>query len=299
VRLSDIALFRVLFSAQRLRLYVWLSLASQILIVVTGGLVRLTGSGLGCPTWPKCTDDSFTTTPEMGIHGFIEFANRTLTGVLAIIAILTFVAVWKNPERTVRGLLAPAFGLPLGIVAQIVLGGLTVRTKLNPWLVGGHFIISAVMIAAASVLVWRALDRPQLFVPEFVYRLSWPIVLFGAITVVVGVLVTGAGPHSGDANSARNGLDLEVWQHYHSYPAYALLLLVALQLVSLWRTDAGRASLPTKISGLLLVVLVLQAVVGVVQARLGVPPLLVGVHMLGASCLVSLLTFNYLASTAK
>ena len=299
MRLSDIALFRVLFSAQRLRLYVWLSLASQILIVVTGGLVRLTGSGLGCPTWPKCTDDSFTTTPEMGIHGFIEFANRTLTGVLAIIAILTFVAVWKNPERTVRGLLAPAFGLPLGIVAQIVLGGLTVRTKLNPWLVGGHFIISAVMIAAASVLVWRALDRPQLFVPEFVYRLSWPIVLFGAITVVVGVLVTGAGPHSGDANSARNGLDLEVWQHYHSYPAYALLLLVALQLVSLWRTDAGRASLPTKISGLLLVVLVLQAVVGVVQARLGVPPLLVGVHMLGASCLVSLLTFNYLALTAK
>lgn len=299
MRLSDIALFRVLFSAQRLRLYVWLSLASQILIVVTGGLVRLTGSGLGCPTWPKCTDDSFTTTPEMGIHGFIEFANRTLTGVLAIIAIFTFVAVWKNPERTLRGLLAPAFGLPLGIVAQIVLGGLTVRTKLNPWLVGGHFIISAVMIAAASVLVWRALDRPQIFVPEFVYRLSWPIVLFGAITVVVGVLVTGAGPHSGDANSARNGLDLEVWQHYHSYPAYALLILVALQLVSLWRTDGGKVSLPTKISGLLLLVLVIQAVIGVVQARLGVPPLLVGVHMLGASVLVSLLTFNYLASTAK
>ena len=299
MRLSDIALFRVLFSPQRLRLYVWLSLASQILIVVTGGLVRLTGSGLGCPTWPKCTDDSFTTTPEMGIHGFIEFANRTLTGVLAIIAILTFVAVWKNPERTLRGLLAPAFGLPLGIVAQIVLGGLTVRTKLNPWLVGGHFIISAVMIAAASVLVWRAQDRPQIFVPEFVYRLSWPIVLFGAITVVVGVLVTGAGPHSGDANSARNGLDLEIWQHYHSYPAYALLILVALQLVSLWRTDGGKVSIPTKISGLLLLVLVMQAVVGVVQARLGVPPLLVGVHMLGASVLVSLLTFNYLASTAK
>ena len=291
-------LFKGLFSPDRLRLYVWLSLASQILIVVTGGLVRLTGSGLGCPTWPKCTDESFTTTPEMGIHGFIEYANRTLTGLLSVIAILTFVAVLRSPLRRQSSLLAPALGLPLGIVAQIVLGGLTVRTKLNPWLVGGHFIVSGIMISAATLLVWRSYQRVRVVVPESAYRLAWPISLVGAVTVVIGVLVTGAGPHAGDAQSSRNGLDLEVWQHYHSYPAYLLMALVGIQLYVLVRSEQGSWSLSTKITTALFATLALQALVGVVQARLGVPPLLVGIHMLGASALVSLLTFNFLSTRA-
>lgn len=296
-RLSS--LFKGLFSPDRLRLYVWWSLASQILIVVTGGLVRLTGSGLGCPTWPKCTNESFTTTPEMGIHGFIEYANRTLTGLLSVIAILTFIAVMRSPIRRSARLLAPALGLPLGIIAQIVLGGFTVRTNLNPWLVGGHFIVSAIMISAASLLVWRSYPREQAVVPETVFRLSWPVSILGAITVIIGVLVTGAGPHAGDAKSLRNGLDLEVWQHYHSYPAYLLMALVGIQLFVLVRAENGAWTLATKITAGLFASLAFQALVGVVQARLGVPPLLVGIHMLGASALVSLLTFNFLSTRAS
>ncbi|MFM7014388.1 MAG: COX15/CtaA family protein, partial [Actinomycetota bacterium] len=129
-----------LFSPGRLRLYGWLSLASQIVIVVTGGLVRLTGSGLGCPTWPRCTEESFVTVPEMGIHGIIEFGNRLLTFVLIIIALLTFIVVRRTTRSERFGLTWPALALGLGIIAQALLGGVTVLTGLNPWIVGAHFL---------------------------------------------------------------------------------------------------------------------------------------------------------------
>lgn len=292
-----------LFTESRLALYGWLSLVSQILIVVTGGLVRLTGSGLGCPTWPKCTADSITTVPAQGIHGVIEFANRLLTFALLVIAVLTLVAVVRSSVRKALKLSWPAIWLFLGIPAQAVLGGFTVLTKLNPWLVGAHFVLSGIMIAIASVLVWRIKQPATQIIPSMVYNLGWPTTIFGAITVVIGVLVTGAGPHAGDANSARNGLNLEVWFHYHSYPAYIMLTLVILQFGLLMRVErpkfGEKRGLALNISGLLLAVSIVQAVVGVAQARLGVPALLVGIHMLGASVLVSLLTFNFLSTRAK
>ena len=292
-----------LFAALRLPLYGWLSLISQILIVVTGGLVRLTGSGLGCPTWPKCTNESITTVPAQGYHGVIEFANRLLTFALLVIAVLTLIAVVRSSVRKVQKLTWPAVLLFLGIPAQAILGGFTVLTKLNPWLVGAHFVLSGVMIAIASVLVWRIKQPPTQVIPSLVYGLAWPTTVFGAITVIIGVLVTGAGPHAGDANSARNGLNLEVWFHYHSYPAYIMLTLVLMQfglLVRVERPFKGQPrSLALNISGLLLIVTVCQAVIGVAQARLGVPAALVGIHMLGASVLVSLLTFNFLSTRAK
>ena len=123
-----------IISSARIPLYVWASLVSQILIVVTGGIVRLTGSGLGCPTWPKCTEDSLITVPEMGLHGVIEFANRLLTFVLALIALLTFLTVLALGKKLRKGLVIPAFILGLGIPAQAVLGGFTVLTQLNPCL---------------------------------------------------------------------------------------------------------------------------------------------------------------------
>lgn len=282
-------------------LYVWASLVSQILIVVTGGVVRLTGSGLGCPTWPKCTADSLTTVPEMGIHGIIEFANRLLTFVLALIALLTFITVLNLGKKLRRGLVMPALILGLGIPAQAILGGFTVLTQLNPWFVGAHFVLSAIMISLASLLVFRALPPKHVPVSVGIWRTATPIAVVGAISVIVGVLVTGAGPHSGDANSVRNGLDLELWQHLHSYPAYLLLLLVLIQVGLLSRRDKEglERSYQLRVSAWLLVVVIAQAFVGVAQARLGVPAGLVALHMLGASVLCSLLTFQWLAIHGK
>ena len=299
-RKVETRLIRSLFSAARIPFYVWASLVSQILIVVTGGVVRLTGSGLGCPTWPKCTDESLVNTPEMGIHGIIEFANRLLTFVLALVALLTFITIVRLGKRLRKGLFAPALILGLGIPAQAVLGGFTVLFNLNPWFVGAHFVLSAYMISMASVLVWRAIKSEHTPVTPAIWSMVNPIAVSGIITILVGVLVTGAGPHSGDAESPRNGLDLEVWQHFHSYPGYVMLGLIVLQLVLIIRRDGKwLASFQAKVVFGLLVTSIFQAIIGVVQARLGVPPLLVGIHMLGAASLCSLLTFQWLVIRGK
>jgi cytochrome c oxidase assembly protein subunit 15 len=236
----------------------------------------------------------------MGIHGIIEFANRLLTFVLALIAVLTFVTIVRLGKKLRNGLFVPALILGLGIPAQAVLGGFTVLFNLNPWFVGAHFVLSAYMIAMASLLVWRAIETEHTPVSPAIWRLATPIALVGAITVLVGVLVTGAGPHSGDAESPRNGLDLGIWQHFHSYPAYLMLALILVQAWLLLRRDGKPlGSYQAKVVTLLLAVSVLQAIIGVVQARLGVPPLLVGIHMLGASVLCSLLTFQWLVVRGK
>lgn len=289
-----------LFSAARIKLYVWLSLASQILIVVTGGAVRLTASGLGCPTWPKCTDDSLTNVPEQGIHGFIEFANRLLTFVLIIIALLTFIAIWRSGKQNRRGMVWPSLALGLGIFAQAIVGGISVLTNLNPWVVGLHFIVSAVLISIASILVWRYFKPEHQPIPYSVYRLTPLIAISGFIALVVGVIVTGAGPHAGDANAPRNNLDLEVIQHLHSYPGYISIGLTLLATILLLRINKQSAvSRATRVTLGLLATLAVQALIGIIQARTGVPAILVGLHMLGASVIASLITFQWLAVRGK
>jgi cytochrome c oxidase assembly protein subunit 15 len=293
--------FRTILAPARLRAYAWASLASQILIVVTGGLVRLTGSGLGCPTWPKCTDESFVSVPEMGIHGLIEFGNRLLTFVLVIIAGLTFIVIRRTSKSLRYGLTWPAVLLVLGIVAQALLGGVTVLTGLNSWFVGAHFLVSGILISIASVLVWRVYLPKHGPISYKAVLLAWPIFIVGWATVIVGVVVTGAGPHAGDAATPRNGFDLETWQHYHSWPAYFMTALTLVALVLVWRSlaDNHLQNPAVKSLGLLLVVAILQAVLGVIQANAGVPALLAGVHMLGASLIISLLTFQLLALRSK
>jgi cytochrome c oxidase assembly protein subunit 15 len=290
--------------ASTLKFWAWASLVSQILIVVTGGLVRLTGSGLGCPTWPKCTDKDLTTVPAQGIHGLIEFGNRMLTFALLIIAIGTLLAVFRKRATPLPGIRWTAIVLFLGIPAQAVLGGFTVWSKLNPWFVGSHFLLSGIMIVVATNLVWNSYAPAPQVVPNLAFNLAPFIGVVGAIAVIVGVLVTGAGPHAGDAQSVRNGLDLMVWQHYHSYPAYLLLILAAIQWITFLRVDRAESgkrasSLGSKISGALIAMVCVQAVVGVAQARLGVPAPLVELHMLLASVLISLLAFNFLVSRVK
>lgn len=287
-----------LFGPARLRLYGWLSLATQIAIVVTGGAVRLTASGLGCPEWPMCTEDSLISTPEMGLHGVIEFGNRLLTFVLLIVAIMTFVTVVRGRKQR-RGLILPAVGLGIGILVQAVLGGITVWTGLNSYVVGLHFLVSGVLIAIAALLVWRIYRPFGLDIHPVARQLSLPLTISGTLAIIFGVLVTGAGPHAGDAETPRNGLDLEIWQHYHSYPAYVMTGLLVLILALQIRREGFVLSIPVKVFAIGSLVAILQAILGVVQARTGVPELLVGVHMLGAAVTCAVLGFAHLTLRGK
>jgi cytochrome c oxidase assembly protein subunit 15 len=283
-----------LFGNKRIKFYAWASLVSQILIVVTGGAVRLTGSGLGCPTWPECEPGSLTNVPELGIHGVIEFANRLLTFVLLLIALFTFITVLRLKKNERPVFFWTSLVLGLGIVAQAVIGGITVLTGLNSWIVGAHFIVSGALIAVATILVWHARGHQIQLIPKAFRSIVVLTYLVGVLTVVIGVIVTGSGPHAGDADTPRNGLDSDLLVHVHSYPAYALLALVLLQIVYLVR-------LKQKLVGTLVLLATIgaQALVGLVQSWYGLPIALVAIHMLGASVLVSLLTNQLLVYRAE
>ncbi|WP_082468274.1 COX15/CtaA family protein [Leifsonia sp. Leaf264] len=270
---------------RRVRVFAWLSLIAQIVLIGTGGLVRLTASGLGCPTWPTCTDDSLVNTPEMGIHGVIEFGNRLMTFVLVFIAIAMFLLVIRmRAER--RDLFTLSLLIGLGIPAQGVIGGLSVLTGLNPYVVGLHFVVSIALVCLATVLVQRVYATPgprALAVPRWYAVIAHVTSAVVAVTILVGIMTTGSGPHAGDADAPRNGLDPVILQHVHSWPAYATLALTVTMLV---------AVLIAKIPGggpvlLLLAVEAVQIVVGLIQARTGLPPLLVGLHMVLAACLAA------------
>jgi cytochrome c oxidase assembly protein subunit 15 len=268
----------------------WATLAVQVGIVATGGLVRLTGSGLGCPTWPQCTGDSLVATPEMGIHGAIEFGNRLLTFVLVVVAIVMFLFVIRM--RAQRGdLFWLSLAIGLYVPLQAIIGGITVLTNLNPYVVGLHFFASVVLVALSAALVVRVYAAPgprAPAVPRWFALTAYLTAAATLVTVVVGILVTGSGPHAGDGGAARNGLDAEFMQHVHSWPAYITLALTLILVAGSWRTPpALRLKLWT---GLLLAVEALQIVVGLWQARTGLPIVLVNIHMVLAVILVAAMT---------
>lgn len=266
------------------------SLVSQIGIVVTGGAVRLTGSGLGCPTFPRCTEDSYVNTPEYGIHGFIEFGNRLLTFVLAAIALATLVAVWKlRPRR--RDLREPATVLFLGIPVQALIGGITVLTELNPWVVMLHFVVSAVLVAVATVLVQRSREPAGPVRPIgagvaglWLRRLAVGIVATTFVVIYLGTIVTGSGPHAGDDMAQRTGLDPESVSQLHVDAVFLLLGLT----VGMWfaARAAGSPGRVARAAAVLLAVELAQGLIGFVQYFTGLPIVLVGLHMLGAMVLV-------------
>jgi cytochrome c oxidase assembly protein subunit 15 len=267
------------------------SLIGQIVLVVTGGAVRLTSSGLGCPTWPRCTDTSLVNTPEMGIHGIIEFGNRLLTFALAAVAVMMLVYLW-NLRKERRDLFLLALGLLASIPAQAIIGGITVLSGLNPWVVGLHFLVSMALVVFATLLVNRAYGRtgkaqtaalPAL--PGAARPVMSAVALFSALAVCLGVVVTGAGPHAGDADAPRNGLDWDLFSHIHAAPAY---LVTAGALFGLFLVLRERIAGPFRTAVLLLLaVTVLQGVIGFTQYYNGIPALLVAVHMLGAALLMS------------
>ncbi len=281
---------------RRVRIAAWASLVSQILIIGTGGAVRLTGSGLGCPTWPRCTEDSFVTTAEMGFHGVIEFGNRLLTFFLIIIAIVMFLFVVRmRKERPELFRLSVALGL--GIPGQAVIGGVTVLTDLNPYVVGLHYLLSAVLVGLAAVLLYRVRRGPRSSgwgVPHSVRLLGGALLGVLAISVVMGILTTGSGPHAGDSGAARNGLDSWLLQHFHAWPSYVVLGLIV-TLVSLARfASVGSPGFRRASTGALAVTLV-QIGVGLYQANSGLPVFAVGVHMVLAAVLVAVVTTVLLA----
>ncbi|MEZ5190699.1 MAG: COX15/CtaA family protein [Schumannella sp.] len=270
----------------RIRILAWAALVTQTLIVGTGGAVRLTGSGLGCPTWPLCTDASLVATPEMGVHGAVEFGNRLLSIVVGIVAVALVIALWRLRAR--RDLFVPAVVILALTVLQGLVGGISVRVRLDPSVVGLHFVASAVLVALATVVVYRVVRGPRgaLAVPGWFAGVTHLTSALVAITVVVGVLTTGSGPHAGDDVAARNGLDSELLQHIHSWPAYALFgLTFVLVAIALARRLPPRWFLLA-----LLGVELVQIAVGLVQARNGLPPLLVGIHMVLACILVAVMT---------
>ena len=196
-------------SPTRRFLYRWsiANLAANIMLVVTGGAVRVTDSGLGCPTWPQCTSGSITPHAEMGIHGVIEFGNRMLTWVLVVIAVAAWLAAMRHRpiDRLARRL---ATGVALGVPLQAVIGGITVLTDLNPWVVSFHFLATILIISLATWQVFhtnpaRDRDEPSSTAPVLV-RLtvvtSWAVYAVTWVTIYLGTVVTGSGPHAGDDN---------------------------------------------------------------------------------------------------
>jgi cytochrome c oxidase assembly protein subunit 15 len=270
------------------------NLVAQAGIVVTGAVVRITESGLGCPTWPECVDGSITPTDAQAEswHKYIEFGNRTLTFLLVLLAFAAIlVAVLDGRRRRAAGLPARraltllAFIPLLGTVAQAVLGGITVLTGLHPLTVGAHLLLSMAVIAGVVALVARSGDdgdRPITWlVPTPARVLAWVLVIVSAMVVILGVLVTGSGPHSGDASAERLDIDPRTISWLH---ADVVLLFLGLTIGLLVALSILRPQGPSlRRTWLLLGVSLIQGTIGYVQYFTGVPEVLVGLHVLGAT----------------
>jgi cytochrome c oxidase assembly protein subunit 15 len=268
----------------------WATLVANCVLVVTGGAVRLTASGLGCPTWPRCTDRGFTPHGALSMHSAIEFGNRTLTFVLTAIAIATFIAAWQSARRDLRFL---ALVLALGIPAQAVIGGITVLTDLNPWVVSFHLLCSMAIISL-SILFLRRLDGPA---PEArsgpVVGLGWTTYAVGWVVLYIGTVVTGSGPHAGDIDAPRNGLDPLQLSQLH---ADVVFLLVGLTVGLVFALPAvGASAEAVRAARVLLAVEVGQGAIGFVQYFTDLPVVLVGFHMLGAALVTAAMTWVLLA----
>ncbi|MEX1906830.1 COX15/CtaA family protein [Janibacter sp. Y6] len=274
-----------------LRVLLVANLVCQVGIVVTGGLVRLTGSGLGCPTWPQCVPGSYVPTVEQeeGVHKLIEFGNRTLTGLLGFVALGLLWALFRY-ARERRDLRTGALVVLAGIAAQAVVGGITVLTGLNPWIVAFHFLASMVLVATASWMLWRSTHpagRAQ--VHPLVDRAQAAVVAVLVVVLALGTVVTGSGPHSGDADTpARTGFDPRTISWLH---ADSVMLLVGL-VAAVWLGAAvtGRTSRASRAWGVVMAVTLAQGLIGYVQYLTKLPEALVLAHMLGASLLVVAVT---------
>ena len=278
---------RLTLTPQRYALVARVALVMLTLIVLTGAAVRVTGSGLGCPTWPKCTSTSLYT--ELQLHGVIEFGNRLLTSVVGFAALAAFVGAWRRrPFR--RDLLIVAGFLPLGVLAQAVLGGFTVLYDLAPGFVMSHYLLSMLILVACVVLDWRAHHEPGELAAagpadRLLTRGAWALVPLGALTIFAGTAATAAGPHAGGSGTGDvikrldfKGSETLRWVIEQHARLATVLGVVAVALWFLARrrgvTSAGRTPLTW-----LCVLLAAQGVIGGVQYKLELPAEIVWVHV--------------------
>jgi len=264
---------RVLAPASGLLLFL------QAALVVTGGAVRLTGSGLGCPTWPECTPGSYTPVPHQAegqLHAWIEFGNRLLTFVLVFASIAVLIAVLRAGRKDLRGL---ALGQFLGIFGQGVLGGITVLTDLNPIPVAGHLLLSIILIAGATSLHSRR-HAPVSFVKatSLTSKISITHIATSFLVIVLGTLVTGSGPHAGDLQAKRFGFDIRTVAWIHADAVIFLLGITVAFYVAQGTSDRTKRAIKV-----FAVIALAQGAIGYVQYFTGIPEVLVAAHLLGAT----------------
>lgn len=254
------------------------ALVALCAIIVTGGAVRLTGSGLGCSDWPGCEQERFVAPLEL--HPMVEFVNRLITGVVSVaIALAVLGSLRREPRR--RDLTWLSLGLVAGVIGQIVLGAFTVAFELAPPFVMGHFLLSLVLVANAVVLHERASDVQPVDVAPATRRLALLLLPALSVAVLAGTVVTGTGPHGGDEDARRFGFDIESVTRIHSLAVIAFIVLL-LGVLGRAGRDAEPAAFQVRARGLLAVSCA-QAAIGWVQWFAGVPALLVGLHILGAT----------------
>lgn len=270
------------------------NLVAQGAIVITGATVRLTGSGLGCPTWPQCVDGSYTPTArqEQEWHKLVEFGNRTLTFALVVLAIAAIIFAVVDQRNRVRrggnrrGFLLFLAAIPfLGTFAQAILGGITVLTGLSPITVASHLLLSMALIAGCVALVVRSGDEGdapvQLLVRREIRVLTWILIGVTSLVVIMGTVVTGSGPHSGDAKAElRFSFDPRMVSWLHADIVLLFIGLVVALLLALYLTNAPTGAI--KLTWLLVAISLAQAAIGYTQYFTGLPELLVLVHVTGA-----------------
>ncbi|GIH05082.1 cytochrome b561 [Rhizocola hellebori] len=263
------------------------NLIANVAIVITGGAVRLTGSGMACPTWPECVEGSYVPTSAAPQNVGIEFGNRLLSIIVGMIAVGTVLALWRRPQR------ALALWVLGGVLFQGLLGGLTVRFHLSPYFVGPHFLISMALIAVAYRL-WRQTNPSFAPAEPRLRPLAWALTAASALVVLIGVVVTGSGPHSGDAEAVRTGLDPEMISQLH---VDAVFLLFGLTIAMWFAARAVKAPSVARATFVLFGVSLAQGAIGFVQYFTGLPWVLVGFHLAGA-CAVWLATLGVHRTTA-
>ena len=255
-------------------------LTLQAGLVLTGGAVRITGSGLGCPTWPECTPGSYTPVAnqaEGALHAWIEFGNRLLTFALVAVALAVIAHVLYKRRRDLRLL---AIGQLLGILGQGLLGGITVLTDLHPATVAAHLLLSIILIAGAASLYSRReyLARERKDLDTLTKRISRLHILLTYAVIVLGTLVTGSGPHAGDEKAERFGFDIRTVSWIHADVVIALIGLTAAFYI-LVRNDP---QLLRRVR-VFLVIALAQGAIGYIQYFTGIPEILVAAHLLGAT----------------
>jgi cytochrome c oxidase assembly protein subunit 15 len=252
----------------------------QAALILTGGAVRLTGSGLGCPTWPECTPGSYTPVPnqaEGALHAWIEFGNRLLTFGLVAVSLIVLAHVLITKRRDLRWLAA---GQLLGILGQGVLGGITVLTDLHPLPVASHLLLSIILVAAATSLYDRR-EAPVEKIKQsdkLISLLSKSHLALSFIVIVIGTLVTGSGPHAGDAQARRFGFDIRTVAILHADAVIALFGLTLALAVAL-RTN----KIILKKIYIFTLIALAQGAIGYIQYFTGIPEILVAAHLLGAT----------------